>query len=227
MDADPLLAAAGEALTTFDDHGLRHLVTTDLWEADRALIVDMLTRYHRATPQEAGMARSALIRELSMGSSEPLFEALLGRLAADGIVAREGAALRLTTHKISLRPGDERLADQIEHELTTGGFSEPPDAEGLAARLGIDMGQILDLLRAMDRLGRIVFLDATLFISTSQMAQARRCLEEQLASADQISVSDFRQALETNRRYALALLNYFDAEGWTVKGDGGHRSLAR
>ncbi|MBT7595638.1 MAG: selenocysteine-specific translation elongation factor [Gemmatimonadetes bacterium] len=226
MDAEPLLAAAGEALTCFDDHGLRHLVTGELWAADGALIVDTLTRYHRAAPQEAGMTRAALIRELSMDASGPLFEALLARLEADGTLARDGAALRLSSHQISLRPEDEILADQIEHELATGGLSEPPDAAALAAAMGTDAGQILDLLRAMDRLKRIVFLDATLFVSTSQMAQARRCLEDQLSSAEQISVSDFRQALETNRRYALAFLNYFDAEGWTIKGDGGHRSLA-
>ncbi|MEE3337590.1 MAG: SelB C-terminal domain-containing protein [Candidatus Latescibacterota bacterium] len=58
------------------------------------------------------------------------------------------------------------------------------------------------------------------------MAYAREGLEKHLATADQISVSDFRQSLDTNRRYALALLNLFDAEGLTVKDDAGRRSLA-
>ncbi|MEE3264059.1 MAG: selenocysteine-specific translation elongation factor [Candidatus Latescibacterota bacterium] len=225
-DGDSLEADAASSLTAFDHHGVRHLVTTELWEADQSLIVDTLTRYHRATPQEAGMARVSLMRELGFGPSEPLFEALLGRLEADGITAREGAAVRLSTHEISLSSEDEVLAERIEQELQKGGLAKPPSTEDLASSTGAEVGQVSSLLRAMGRLGRLVFLDETLFVSVSQMAYAREGLEKHLATADQISVSDFRQSLDTNRRYALALLNLFDAEGLTVKDDAGRRSLA-
>ncbi|SVC48594.1 uncharacterized protein METZ01_LOCUS301448, partial [marine metagenome] len=42
-------------------------------------------------------------------------------------------------------------------------------------------------------------------------------LRQQLQQQGEITVSEFRELIGSNRRYALALLNRFDGEGFTVR----------
>lgn len=207
----------------FDHHGKHHLVARPLWEDEWAAMIDTLGRFHRAAPQEMGMPRPELARSRGARVDEPLFMALLGQLDRAGEVVLEGVAVRLASHQVRLTAADEALAKRLLDAVQSAGWSSPPDEAALASLLDTEAGHLRGLLRGMERLGQIHFLDESLFLSSEQLAEAQQLLAAHLAQEGQISVSDYRQLLGTNRRYALALLNHFDAAGLTERDSAGVR----
>ncbi|MBT3343025.1 MAG: selenocysteine-specific translation elongation factor [Gemmatimonadetes bacterium] len=226
LSRDQLQAVSDESgeVISFDSRGHQHLVSRSLWESEVATMVDTLDRFHRAAPQEAGMPRPELARVRSARVDEPLFMALVTHLEKDGQISLEGVAIRLASHEVSLTADDDALATRLTEAIESAGWSQPPDADGLAALLAADAARIRSLLHAMERLDRVVFLDEHLFLTSAQMADSRRQLEAHLTAEGEVSVSDYRKLLGTNRRYALALLNHFDAAGVTDRDSAGVRT---
>ena len=169
------------------------------------------------------MPRPELAQARDARIDEPLFVALLSHLEKTGQIALEGVAVRLSGHETRLTADDDAMASRLVEAIEAAGWSQPPDAEGLANLIGVDTVRIRSLLHAMERLEQVMFLDEHLFVTCAQIDDSRRRLEEHLAAEGEISVSDFRQLLGTNRRYALALLNHFDAAGVTDRDSAGVR----
>jgi selenocysteine-specific elongation factor len=85
----------------------------------------------------------------------------------------------------------------------------PPTVKELTAR-----GFGLELVKAACADGRLVRISPELVLTPELLAQAEALVRD-LGRPPGITVSDFRQALGTSRKYALPILEHFDAKGLT------------
>ena len=193
------------------------LVLAEAWTGLRQQIEDSLVRFHAEHPLEAGLSREAL--RLSCGRSVPraLFDSVLGSLEQDGRVAAEGAEVRSREHRIQLSSSQEELRSQVETALATADLSSMPDADELGRRCGVEKQEMQSLLAALERLGSIVRLESQLLLHQDTLHRVQEDLRTHLEAHGDITVSAFRELIGSNRRYALALLNRFDAEGFTQR----------
>ncbi|MFA4965472.1 MAG: SelB C-terminal domain-containing protein, partial [Thermoleophilia bacterium] len=139
---------------------------------------------------------------------------LRGLVAADRLVAGEGGYAPAGAGVL----GDEQaaVAAELLLVLRTEPFA-PPTLASLAERLGLpgrDLGRILEVLA---RRGDVVRVDKDLWFLAAAVDEARAGLEELLASAGEVSLAGFRDALSCGRRNAQALLELFDREGLTLR----------
>ena len=68
--------------------------------------------------------------------------------------------------------------------------------------------------------GKVVLLDKKLYFHSAVVAEGAKKLKEKFATIPELTMSDFRTMVDTSRKYALPLLNYYDSLGITLrKGD--------
>jgi selenocysteine-specific elongation factor len=185
-------------------------VSEELRSAADAVLLDALARFHEEHPLAAGedvtAVREVLGAHLSRAgtTSDPsLVDALLSDLEQRGTIAREGKALRLSTHLVAAEQSDD--IHGLVETVAAGEPTPPTVAELLAA--GIDR----ETIEAAVRAELLVRVSKDLVMTPGFVQQGREAVLA--AGAEGITVSAFREALGTSRKYALPLLEHFDARG--------------
>jgi selenocysteine-specific elongation factor len=205
VDAAELAAVTGVRSTEIT--GARRLgpwwVATWFLEREREAVRARLESHHAASPLSAGLSIEELRREA--GANGALTDVLLHALGEEGLIERTGTTVRLAGRRVEL--GDrEPDARRIESALEDG-WPAPPTAAELGA------GQ--DLLRAMVETGRAVEVSRELYLLPGQVAAAEAVARELAAGPEGMTASAFRERLGTSRKYAIPLLELFDARGLT------------
>jgi selenocysteine-specific elongation factor len=209
------LAAGGRLVRCTIDNA-ECLVHGGAWQELVADIEKLLQTFHSANPLKEGLNREDLRHQCGRQRSE-LFDAVLSQMSNEGAVNLVGALVRSARHQISFSQDEERLRSRIEEELKSADFGGMPDSRELSKRLQIEEKAVAQLLRAMQSLGSVIYLDETLFLHSDTVAAARTKLRGYLEVNTGITVSQFRELINSNRKYALALLNRFDSDGFTQR----------
>ena len=183
-------------------------------------VAERLRAHHEAHPLEEGAeisavraAVTAVLRADRVAADPELVEAMIQDLAERAVVVMSGSVVRLPDHGVSLDEHDDtivRLLDAIGGEHAT----MPPTIDELE-RSGIERS----VVEAAGRAGLVVQVSPDLIFSP---AVVDRALAVVRAAPDGITVSVFREALETSRKFALPLLEHFDRTGVTRR-DGNLR----
>lgn len=210
------LVAAGRAVRVASE-GQTHVLHLDVCEHWGAHIEAALARFHRAQPLKLGLPREEL-RNLSARYVQPeLFDCVLRYLAEAGRVALDGAVVRAASHRICFTPQQEVLKAAVEARLNAANFADLPTLAELAQALDASRAEVADMLQALQALGEVVSLEGGLLIHCEALARARTLLSDVLERDGEIAVAEFRTLIGSNRKCAMALLGYFDAEGLTVR----------
>ena len=135
----------------------------------------------------------------------------------DGRIAIEGSLVRAADHRIQFSGAEEQLKQQIETILQKATLDQVPDVKELAHQAGTDPAHVEVILRALEGLGQVTFLEGTLVLHMTTIDEVRQRLRAYLQAHSEITVSGFRDLIGSNRRYALALLNRFDGDGTTQR----------
>jgi len=207
----------------------------DKWVQLVAAVVEALTRFHRTHPLEPGMDPEALRSRLRVPIPPRLLAAVVERLVAEKVIAREDALVRLPKHRAgqsgpsagpSAQPrgavpapkpaAPSDVASSVREALADGGFT-PPDLRNLEGKLQIPSARLAQILETLEREGTVVRVGADLAYDRGAFERAQALLVDFLRSHPEITVADYRTLLEASRRYALALLDHFDRAGLTVR----------
>jgi selenocysteine-specific elongation factor len=182
--------------------------------ADAASAVrEHLAAFHASHPLDEGVplasARAALVASLRPAIRSPdadLVDAVLGRLADDGMIERTSAAVRLPSHRPAAEadPRTRQVLDAVSGDRE----ARPPTIADLVAE-----GMRRDAIDAAVRAGLVIRIAPDLVVAPSLVERAERVVSG--AGADGITVSAFREALGTSRKYALPMLEWFDQRGTT------------
>jgi len=152
-------------------------------------------------------------------------DALLARLAADGVLERDGAHVALTGARADATGGHAIEADALLSALAGGGFT-PPDLPALQAASGLPGREFAALCSALERAGRIVRFGGDLAYTSERFAEARELVQARCAEHGSIALAELRDDLGASRRIAQGLLERLDADGVTRR-DGDRRVLRR
>ena len=193
------------------------IVAAATWRRTEEHVAETLKTFHAQSPLQPGMNREELRATCGAGLEATLFERILEHMEAEKRTAAAGNAVRLAEHAISFSDDDAEMRERIEVELLRSTLEQMPDAGQLAQKLDAGINGVEALLRAMQNLGIVVYLDGTLVVHRQRIDSARIELRLFLERQQEITVSQFRELIGSNRRYALALLNHFDSEGLTVR----------
>ena len=194
------------------------LLGPELFESAMGRLVEIVAAHHSEHPLEEGLeiseARALLAEERGLGAPG-VAEALLEEAVAAGRLVRSGTSVRTPLHAPSTKGREDagRLVAAV-----SGAEPTPPTVRELA---GLGFG--LDLVKAVVAEGRLVRISPELVVTPAFLARAQEAV---IAGAEggALTVSRFREALGTSRKYAVPLLEYFDSHGLTRR-DGDLRFI--
>ena len=212
------LAANGRATRLPDAHYLSDLATKRVLDTARRTI----ETYHRQNPLRKTMPRDGLRAPLAKAATVRDYAALVGFLAERGVVLPEGNGVRAPTHVVAMPVGWRVPADEILAVYAGAGF-QPPSPDNFQANYPRDVNvrTILNVLAEDEQLFRI---SDDLYLHRDTLARVRALLPQLAATPDGITVGSLRDATGSSRKVILPLLEYLDAQRWTIR-VGEHRNL--
>ncbi|MEP7289804.1 MAG: selenocysteine-specific translation elongation factor [Chloroflexota bacterium] len=212
----------GEVVSTVLDTASDAVIVlnNDLWVTQTSLTVlfkrlsRLLSDFHKAEPLRMGIRPESLAQQLNFAS--PTLEALLNLAVqrevvtrtSTGSVASYGYAVQMTKAQ---RTGIERLREAFANAPYT-----PPsykEAVGLASEA---------VVIAMIEWGELVRLAPEVLLTPGVLHEFAAATEQILAADGQITIKALRDRFATSRKYAQAILEYFDKLGITRRWDDDH-----
>jgi selenocysteine-specific elongation factor len=175
-----------------------HLVAAATLADLRRRALELVADHHRRLPLEPGFELPALAAALGVDAGR-------ARAALDGtegLVIEQGRA-RLASHRG--RVAGEPEAQRLLAALDAVPFAPPAPA---------DVGASADIVRGLLREGLLLDLDGVIFTAAA-VEKARQVIREGLERHGSLTVSQARDLLGSSRKYVLAILARFDAEGVT------------
>jgi selenocysteine-specific elongation factor len=190
--------------------------TREKWEALRHTVVQTLSAFHQQAPLTPGMEMELLRSRIAPDLVPKLFRAVLDALVADGVLARADSVLHLPSHTVALRSDDEELGVQAEALIAAGGFT-PPDLKQIEAVLAAPRPRLHAVLQQLEREKRVARIGEGLYFAAEPLERARQLLRDYVAVHGEINAATFRDLLGASRKFSIALLDYFDRTGFTLR----------
>lgn len=174
----------------------------------RRSVEEALRAYHQRAPWRRGMPREDLKSRVAGGATDRLFDAVVGDLLAEGRVEIHRGLLALAGFEPVVPDADRRARETVMTALVGGGVSPPSvdDLRRLAAPDAVDR-----MLQALMDDGLVVAVAPDLRFAASVVEQVRRMVVDTLRGGGEVTVATVRDRLRTSRKFALALLEFFDA----------------
>ena len=181
----------------------------------RSQTLALLEAFHGENPLRGGISREEL-RSRVGHAQERVFAQLLGVLEAEGMVRSERDQVRLASHAIRLSPEQERVVKGLEADFRSAGAA-PPSPEEALARHGVKGNEKHDLFQVLVADRTLLRVKESLFFH----AEALRSIQEQLVALlrqkKEIGPADFKDLFGVSRKFAIPLMEYFDAQRVTVR----------
>jgi selenocysteine-specific elongation factor len=200
------ISAEGEKLYT----------TKPKWEKLKASVLAALKDHHALHPLVPGMDMEEVRAKLPYPVTPRLFRVVVEMFEAEKSVKREGNLLSLPSHRVRLAATEQTLTDKIKRLLGANPLA-PPDLQQVERELGAARGKLGEIVRVMEREKAIVRVASDLYYLSDSVDNVRTVLYKYLSENGEITAAGFRDLLGSSRKYTIALLEYFDREGTTVR----------
>ena len=185
------------------------------WEMLSGRAANEVNLYHKTYPLKNGIPREELKSRLKLSSK--LFNAALGKWVSEGTFEENGLWVQRSGFVIHFSPDQQHQVDALLGRFAASPYS-PPTLKECQTAVGADV------YNALVDMGLLIFVPPDVVFRTQDyeymVAEVRRLLVE----GGTLSAAQLRDHFNTSRRYTLALLEYLDGQGITIR-DGDVRRL--
>jgi len=171
-------------------------------------------------------ALSLVLEDLRAGLRvpEPLWKSLEKDLMKQDLAIRRGHKLILRGASEKFEQAEQALMNQVLDIFQKTGFQSPRPDE-LASQLMIPTGKIDRILEHLCNTRKLIQLDKKVFLSADYFLKAQEMAVKEISEKGILNSADFKYFIGSSRKYALAILDYLDAIGVTMR-IGNDRKLA-
>lgn len=185
-------------------------VITEIVQRLKGLLAD----FHRDNPLKEGMLKEE-VRARLFGNKHPnekIFDILFG---AEGITLQKDI-VRLSEFSAGVSAIEADVKNKIIRLLDQGAYQPPTRAE-LQKDLKLSDKEITDILNLMNKEGIIVRINETFYLAKSRYDRIIEMLREFFKNKQTITVSEFRELLNTSRKYAMPIIEFLDTKKVTLR----------
>ncbi|MCL2573412.1 MAG: selenocysteine-specific translation elongation factor [Defluviitaleaceae bacterium] len=181
---------------------------------------NILNGYHKENPLQAGMAAPELHTRMLPHLERGLVENVVNALVELGFVKRHGLAVAHAGFVPKATDGHKKIADKILGIYGSASFATP-SYEEVAADFVKEKRDFAQVFQSLVKSGELVALTPQIHMRKDFYDRALGIFSELAKTKDEVLLGDFRDAIAASRKYALALLDYFDKRNITKKAGEG------
>jgi selenocysteine-specific elongation factor len=175
-------------------------------------IVETLTAYHEESPVSPGMLPDDLGDACSLGKH--VVEAIVAQLVTQGKLIETNHRLALPDHCQQFSDEDRQLLETVETIFRRQLFRPPnvDELDGLTGASRANRDRIIGILCEHERLVEVA---SGLLFHQDAIQQARDRVVAHIRAEGRLESVQFKYLLDTTRKFAIPLLDYFDRIGVT------------
>jgi selenocysteine-specific elongation factor len=181
----------------------------------RSQTLALLEAFHAENPLRSGISREEL-RSRAGNAQDRVFAQLLASLEAEDVVRSEKDQVRLASHTIRLTVEQQRVVSGVETEFRQAGAA-PPSPEEALGKMGVKGSEKHELFQLLVSDRRLVRVRESLYFHAEALAAIQDKLIACLRQKKEVGPADVKDLLGISRKYAIPLMEYFDAQRVTVR----------
>jgi selenocysteine-specific elongation factor len=192
--------------------GGRLYIHVDTAGSVRRHLLDTVGNFHRQRPESPGITREQFMTDSAV--RKEVFDVLTERLRAEGKLVERKGCLALPEHREQFNNAEQQLLQNVETMFKSHLF-DPPAMQEVADRTRITPAQLQRAIRILSEQQRLVRVEQDLYFHAEAVAAAREKLVAYIKEKGGLESVQFKYVLDTSRKYAIPLLDYFDKIGVT------------
>lgn len=173
----------------------------------------LLGQYHKKNHLQSGMGTAELALALHFPRG---FRSFLQAAVKEGLIVIQGERVALKGFSPTPTSQEVEWLEKMTAIFLEGG-STPPKREELIEKMGISPGDLSLLLDFLVRNGKLVKVEEGLYFHTQALDQIKAKTVAYLQEKGEIRANEFRDLLQTTRKYAIPLLEYLELEQITKR----------
>ncbi len=212
------MAGAGEVvLAATADGALAYSAGT--FDRLKERLVKALERFHEANPARAGIGREELRMRVAKQLPDRPYRNLLEALQEKKEIVLDGDTVSRGGHEATLTPEQESLGRKVLGVLERAGLSAPFLGE-LAEELRSSATELRTVANLLVQRGDLARIKDDYFVTGKAHAGLLEGVEKYFATSQEMTLADFREIVDTTRKWMIPLLEYLDRTQVTMrKGD--------
>ena len=214
------LCSSGKLLQPLPGRYLASSVFDKLWDSCRTL----LEQYHKQNPLHAGMKVAELRQKLLKNTDQAVADAMLAALAREGKIKAVADRYALADFSVHLTKRQSGIRERLLQIYRKAGLEVPGLDEVYASFSPAEQSDCRQVEESLVSGGGLVMLTPQLCIHSQVYADICEKTKSFMDSHQELTLAEFRDLLGTSRKYALAVLEYYD-KNKILKKDGDVRRI--
>ena len=173
-----------------------------------------LSTLHQQYPLRSSLDRTPFVRGFEYLGESAIIEAVLASLHRSGRIRLSEKSVALVGCGPSLSQNERKLLTQMISQYRAAGVASPTvkECQQGATKNQESVPQLI-ALAATD--GDLVEIAKGYFLHTDVLQQVRQTLQTHIDHSNGVTMSQIRELLDTTRKFAIPLCEYFDRIGFT------------
>ena len=202
------LVASGEALNLSPKLYIHRETCRDVQQR----LLDIVGEFHRSKPESPGLSSEQLLE--ASGLKKDVFDGLVKMLVSQGKLVERKHRLALPSHQEIFSDDEQTLLRSVE-SLFKARLFNPPGYDEVVEHTRADSERIRKILKILLDQEQLVRVDKDLFFHREAVESARKTLVTFITEQGGLESVKFKYLLDTTRKFAIPLLDYFDRIGVT------------
>ena len=190
----------------------KYFIHSDTSDAIQQHLVKIAGDFHHNSPESPGLSVVQFYDASKLGKN--VFDNLLKLLLLEGKIVERKHRFALPEHREAFSEDEQTLLQSVESLYKNRPFN-PPKFEEVTEQVkaaGEKVQKILQILMEQERLVRV---EKDLLFHSEAVEKARQLLISFIKKEGQLESVKFKYLIDTTRKFAIPLLDYFDRIGLT------------
>ncbi|HLO97559.1 MAG TPA: SelB C-terminal domain-containing protein, partial [Fimbriimonas sp.] len=174
-----------------------------------------LDELHEAQPSVLSHDRETIVKSAKLNWFGKHLDRMMTNLEELGKISFDGKRIKRADFKLRLRQHQIAFLERVIEELDQTLINNPYPSE-IASKLGTPVQSVEEIMQLGVLSGHLVQLSSSLLYSHNQLQRLREKTIE-LFGYEDFTAIEFKDALSSSRKFAIPILDYFDATGFTER----------
>ena len=175
-----------------------------------------LIGFHAKDAKAIGMGKAQLAHECAPKMPPERFDALVEEAVREGKAVAVGGLVGHPSAVGAAQAAKDQEAGQLLAEMLRVGVTPPP-LKYLFEQAGLGQGEGRQALTKLVHEGHAQRITEELFLASETLESCERAIRAHLEAGGEGTVAALKDAMGTTRKFAVPLLEYFDAHGVTKR----------
>jgi len=170
---------------------------------------EILLMYHEKNPLHKGMPVSELSSQIFNDNEQAHAADIINLCCKLDFFKKAESGVAHKNFSVKVNERQQKMRDEVLLAFKKGGFT-PPGIDELEETYAREKKVLKQILDDMISHAEIILLTPQICIHSDFYEKARTIFIDEVTKNGEITLAQFRDKLETSRKYAMVLLEYFD-----------------